>query len=806
MKGFKNFIKRHISQFVHDFRSSKHTLSWVVIIAMLAMSVVGVEYTQLNLQSSVLTLEMPQDFDGTVYPLYQTPKWHELTSDEYRLAYSDLPQGKMRDMPRYNPNTLQASLTDLGYSEGENEVRDAKITYSVAYLGNYELDGVEYAGSHPAVDIKAPAGTPVLSIANGIVTKIADQAYGFGLHVVVKHLNVPTEDGKTQTLYSSYSHMERIDIAEGDTVEKGEQIGTVGSTGTSTVDHLHFQLDRGGSDSDPDIESAPWHPYWPFTYNDYSSQGLSFFDAINQGIGQENAIQYTMNPMTFVQSNLVTGAVIKLTSANVVEEEVIEEVGEVVEEVPVVEEEISEPENVEIEDSQEEPSTVVDVEETPEESTEVVEETPAEEEEVIIEEEITEEDDTETEDSQEGDADAPLIEEIPNVEAVPTKPEYQLVFDHKDVYLVGNLMEFELTIKDMDGNIAEEAFFSDAIMLSSTDSNIIELETKTIRRDDFENGVAVAKVRAVEPGEFKLRLPFGDTIYASNPVTIREDVKEIHGFEIKHDGHFALEEAEILTVVPIDDNGDQTAFTILGDVKVEIIEGDAELDKPTLTMADFGEGIAYIEVTPTTEENIVVKAQHSFIKGQSDPLKLGAPLFSDLSENHENYEAIYKLKMRDVISGYPDGTFKPNKGVSRVEALKLIFAGLEAVVPDPDTLRFMLEDLFPDQWYAPYVAHAITQGVVKGYPDGMFRPAQTVNKAEFAKMLVLGLNIDIDLEVAPDSSIIGSDVRPSDWFYLYVSFLIENGIVDLIDNKFNPAEPMDRAKVAEAIWRVVKSQ
>lgn len=732
-KGFFDFLFRHLRQLHFDLKTSKHAFSWMLILSMLAAAVAGVQYTQLGLQASILTLEGPKDFDGTVYPLTSSPKWHTLTTAEYKNSFDNIPPEKMQLMPKYNPNTLQASLTGLGYTDEENTIRDAKITYSVAYLGNYELDGVEYAGSHPAVDIKAPSGTPVRSIANGIVTKVADEAYGFGLHTVVKHVNVPTVAGTNETLYSSYSHLSEILVKEGQLVSKGDIIGKVGSTGASTTPHLHFQIDKN---------EAPWHPYWPFTYNDYAEKGLTFFDAINQGIGQENAVKYTVNPMNFVQSYLVQdGGVITIPESSA--------------------EIVTEPLDLNEEGSLE-----------PEEDV------------VIVQPEDTV-------------AEEPL--ETPEV-----MPNYSLEISGKDTYLVGNVMEFELTVKDENGNIVEDPSFEGAILLASTDSSIIDLQTKTIDKDSFASGKALIKAEAENSGEFKLRVPFADGVYESNLVTIREDVKEIYGFKIEHDGFFSVGESETLAIVPVDENGNRTAYTILGQVDVSILEGNGVLSKTALGMEDFAEGQARIEVTPQTDASIVVQATHSFLKGVSEPIISGAPLFSDLSADHENYEAIKNLKSRKVISGYPDGTFKPSKGVSRVEALKLIFAGLAADVPEAGSVKFTLSDLSASEWYAPFVAYAIDKKVVAGYPDRTFKPAQTVNKAEFAKMLVLSLEVDINLTVAPDSPIIGSDVKPSDWFYPYVEYLVDNEIIDLIDNKFNPAEPMDRAKVAEAIWRVVK--
>lgn len=735
-KGFFDFLFRHLRQLHFDLKTSKHTFSWMLILSMLAAAVAGVQYTQLGLQASILTLEAPKDFDGTVYPLTSSPKWHTLTTAEYKDSFDNIPSEKMQPMPRYNPNTLQASLTGLGYTDEENAVRDAKITYSVAYLGNYELDGVEYAGSHPAVDIKAPSGTPVRSIANGIVTKVADEAYGFGLHTVVKHVNVPTASGAGETLYSSYSHLSEILVKEGQLVSKGDIIGKVGSTGASTTPHLHFQIDKN---------EAPWHPYWPFTYNDYASKGITFFDAINQGIGQENAVKYTANPMNFVQSHLVQDGTIVTSSAGAAE--IITAPLDLNEEEA---EDILEP-GMEIE-------------------TEVVNEQPVE-----------------------------VLEKF-----LLAPPNYSLEISGGDTYLVGNVIEFELTVKDEAGNTVEAPLFEGAILLASTDSSIIDLQTKTIDKDSFANGKALIKAQAENSGEFKLRVPFSDGVYESNLVTISEDVKEIYGFKIEHDGFFSVGESETLVIVPVDENGNRTAYTILGQVDVSISEGNGILSKTVLGMEDFAEGQAQIEVTPQTDASIVVQVAHSFLKGVSEPILSGAPLFSDLSIDHENYEAIRNLKSRKVISGYPDGTFKPSKGVSRVEALKLIFAGLAADVPDAGSVKFTLSDLSASEWYAPFVAYAIDKKVVAGYPDRTFKPAQTVNKAEFAKMLVLSLEVDINLTVAPDSPIIGSDVKPSDWFYPYVEYLVDNEIIDLIDNQFNPAEPMDRAKVAEAIWRVVK--
>ena len=94
---------------------------------------------------------------------------------------------------------------------------------------------------HDGVDIGAACGTPVLVRAEGTVIRAAPTG-GFGLRVEIDHL-----DGRV----TSYSHLSRIDVAAGQRVEAGTQVGLVGTTGYSTGCHLHYSLVRDGVTVDP---------------------------------------------------------------------------------------------------------------------------------------------------------------------------------------------------------------------------------------------------------------------------------------------------------------------------------------------------------------------------------------------------------------------------------------------------------------------------------------------------------------------------------------------------------------------------
>jgi murein DD-endopeptidase MepM/ murein hydrolase activator NlpD len=95
--------------------------------------------------------------------------------------------------------------------------------------------------AHRGVDYSAPTGTPVRAVGDGTVD-FAGWQNGYGNVVQVQH------DNDRSTLYA---HLSRIDVRKGQTVEQGQRIGAVGSTGWSTGPHLHFEFRVGGQYQDP---------------------------------------------------------------------------------------------------------------------------------------------------------------------------------------------------------------------------------------------------------------------------------------------------------------------------------------------------------------------------------------------------------------------------------------------------------------------------------------------------------------------------------------------------------------------------
>lgn len=111
--------------------------------------------------------------------------------------------------------------------------------------------------------------------------------------------------------------------------------------------------------------------------------------------------------------------------------------------------------------------------------------------------------------------------------------------------------------------------------------------------------------------------------------------------------------------------------------------------------------------------------------------------FIDVPETHKNSAAIEALVSQNILQGYSDSSFKPDQEVTRAEALKIILLGLGTTVDDNATFSGSFSDVSSSDWYYKYVATAVNLGIVSGYDDGTFKPNQTVNRAEAIKILLI---------------------------------------------------------------------
>ena len=104
---------------------------------------------------------------------------------------------------------------------------------------------------HYGMDFSAPEGTEIFATGDGVVVKVKRLYNGYGRHVVIRH------GFGYETLYA---HMSKSLVRPGDEVKRGQVIGLVGSTGTSTSSHLHYEVHKDG------VKVNPAHYY----FNDLS--------------------------------------------------------------------------------------------------------------------------------------------------------------------------------------------------------------------------------------------------------------------------------------------------------------------------------------------------------------------------------------------------------------------------------------------------------------------------------------------------------------------------------------------------------
>ncbi|MEA5055162.1 MAG: M23 family metallopeptidase [Propionicimonas sp.] len=101
---------------------------------------------------------------------------------------------------------------------------------------------------HNGADIGGKCGQPIWATQSGTVTKVAPSGYngGSGHNVRIDHGDINGD-----SIQTAYLHMSKIEVKVGQKVDKGQRIGTVGTTGLSTGCHLHLTLYKNGRASDP---------------------------------------------------------------------------------------------------------------------------------------------------------------------------------------------------------------------------------------------------------------------------------------------------------------------------------------------------------------------------------------------------------------------------------------------------------------------------------------------------------------------------------------------------------------------------
>lgn len=185
-----------------------------------------------------------------------------------------------------------------------------------------------------------------------------------------------------------------------------------------------------------------------------------------------------------------------------------------------------------------------------------------------------------------------------------------------------------------------------------------------------------------------------------------------------------------------------------------------------------------------------------------------AVVFPDVPDGHMYQEEIEFLVGMQVINGNPDGTFLPLKNVNRAEILKMLYR-VAGKTPNPAG-RLCFPDVQPGSWYEPYVCDAAQRHYVEGYSDGTFRPERPVSRVEALKMIMMVLDIPVpELTKRSRDVVKFVDVSLSAWYtkYLYLAFARKILPIEGQEGpRFYPDKALLRGEAAAYIYQALHLQ
>jgi hypothetical protein len=163
--------------------------------------------------------------------------------------------------------------------------------------------------------------------------------------------------------------------------------------------------------------------------------------------------------------------------------------------------------------------------------------------------------------------------------------------------------------------------------------------------------------------------------------------------------------------------------------------------------------------------------------------------FTD-TKGHWAEEKMKEALQRGIVGGYPDGTFRPNEPVTRIQWISFIVRALK-LQGDSKEITFTDSKQIPE-WGKEALALALRENIISGYPDGSFRPNQEVTRAEMASILARVLK----MEMKPDTEAAFSDYKEiPEWARGAVVALSKEGLIQgRGDNQFVPNDSATRAE------------
>ena len=167
--------------------------------------------------------------------------------------------------------------------------------------------------------------------------------------------------------------------------------------------------------------------------------------------------------------------------------------------------------------------------------------------------------------------------------------------------------------------------------------------------------------------------------------------------------------------------------------------------------------------------------------------------FPDVEKNHLNYDAVTYLTALGVIAGYDDGTFKPEREITRTEFCALMARTLGYNKETYTVLDVPFSDVNKGYWGEPFISFCFEMGLINGMGDGTFAPAAKVTLEQAVKMAVCAIG-------KQDEAL---RVKGEKWYTGYAQVAGRYGLLTTINQEFG--ENAGRGNVAQIVFNMVET-
>lgn len=176
--------------------------------------------------------------------------------------------------------------------------------------------------------------------------------------------------------------------------------------------------------------------------------------------------------------------------------------------------------------------------------------------------------------------------------------------------------------------------------------------------------------------------------------------------------------------------------------------------------------------------------------------------FQDIDEVPWAKEAIQQLADLGILSGKGDGRFAPQEYITREEFVKLLLPIFD-LKPDSEHTETSFSDVQPDSWYTPYVETAYQHGIIQGITKDQFGVGSYISRQDMAVMVtrIMGMpeNEVVGQDEFTDESQISDYAKASVRYLKSIGIL--SGYAD---GSFQPANPITRAEAAKLLYELLK--